>query len=377
VGSCYSDAVLKIWEDGVINHGAGHAQFHVQGYWDHQDSLSIDHTMVATGNEVVKRLRDDPRVEAAATRLKFEGIISAGAKTIYFLGHGIDPDVELKVAPDTFNPEADAGKFIDNAQKDGIVVGKGLAETLGIKVGSEASLMVNTLEGSVNGVDVRIRGIMDNPVPTLSKRLMYMHLDQGQKSIWIQDRFTEIAVRLKEGVDVEDWVEDNQKLAADHNLELRGWWQIDPYIKNAQKIWDSVIGVISFLLFVSAGIGVLNIVFMLVAERTVEIGTLMALGARPKDIKTLFTLEASIFGVFGGLVGAVVGNIAIVAMDIAGITFDSPFGSGSFDMHPKISLAVTGVVFLGAIAICYLSAMAPARKAASVEPVTAFRGQVT
>ena len=116
---------------------------------------------------------------------------------------------------------------------------------------------------------------------------------------------------------------------------------------------------------------------MLVAERTVEIGTLMALGAKPGDIKTLFTLEASIFGVIGGLLGALVGNAAVIAMDISGITFASPFGSGSFVMHPKISTAVTLVVFFGAIAICYISAIAPARKAASVEPVTAFRGQVT
>ena len=66
IGSCYSDAVLKIWEDGVINHGAGHAQFHVKCYWDQQDSLVMENTMVGTGNQVVAQLQLDFAVQGLA-----------------------------------------------------------------------------------------------------------------------------------------------------------------------------------------------------------------------------------------------------------------------------------------------------------------------
>jgi putative ABC transport system permease protein len=376
VGSCYSTAVLQIWEDGVIDHGAGHAQFHTKGYWAQQETLLIENTF-QSDNKIEPSLKNDDRVEAYARRLKFEGVISAGSKSVFFFGRGVDPKVELKVAPDTFNPDADLGSFISDDQKMGVVIGKGLAETLEIGLGDEASLMVNTLEGSINGVDVKVRGIMDNPIPALSKRLLYMHVASAQKSIWVKDRYTEIAVRLKSNVNAEDWVSANESLAKNGSMDLRGWWKIDPYVRKVQKIWDSVIGVISFLLFVSAGIGVLNIVFMLVAERTVEIGTLMAIGAKPSDIKFLFTLEAAIFGLFGGIIGALIGNITVVLMDIIGITFASPFGSGEFQMHPSISPLVTAIVMLGSIIICYISALVPSRKAASVEPVTAFRGQMT
>ena len=376
IGSSYSTAVLKIWEDGVINHGAGHAQYHKIGYWEQQDTLQEKFTFDGQSG-VGKYLEDDPKVAAFTRRLKFEGVISSGSKSVYFLGRGVDPKSELKVAPDTFNETADKGSFISEDDKMGIVIGKGLAETLEIGIGDEASLMVNTLEGSINGVDVKIRGIMDNPIPALSKRLLYMHINSAQESIWVDNKYTEIAVRLDDKAHAQKWVDSQVAKADSLGLELRGWWQIDPYIKKVQKIWDSVIGVISFLLFVSAGIGVLNIVFMLVSERTVEIGTLMAIGAKPVDIRTLFTLEAGIYGLIGGAVGALLGNVIVVTMDVVGISFDSPFGSGNFDMHPQISLPLTIIVFISAIAICYISALVPSRKAANVEPVTAFRGQAT
>jgi ABC-type antimicrobial peptide transport system permease subunit len=148
-------------------------------------------------------------------------------------------------------------------------------------------------------------------------------------------------------------------------------------IRKVERIWKSIVGVIGFLLFVSCGISVLNIVFMLVAERTVEIGTLMAIGAKGRDIRRLFTLEAVLIGGLGGLAGAIAGNAVVLAMAIVGVPFDSPFSTDDIVVHPKMSLLVTVAVALVAVVICYVSALVPARRASRVEPVVAFRGQVT
>lgn len=376
VATRYSTAVLKIWENGSIDHGTSHAQLHVQGYYDRPDVLTETITF-PDGHDIEKRLGSDGSVLAVGKRLVFEGIISSGTKTIYFLGRAVSPEAELVVSPELFHPGVDQGKFVASDAPSGVTIGKGLAETLGLKLGDEATIMAHTLTGAVNGIDVLVTGIIDFPVPAMSKRLVYMNLAQAQKGLKIPGRYSELAVRLKPGVDPGPWVEALRADAENAKLDLRGWWQIDPVIVKVKEIWDSVVGVIIVLLFVSAAISVLNIVFMLVAERTVEIGTLMAIGARPRDIRTLFTLEASLIGAIGGAIGAVLGNLALLAMDLVGVPFDSPFSGGVLLVHPKVSVVATLAVGAVAILICYVSALAPARKAAYVEPVVAFRGQIT
>jgi putative ABC transport system permease protein len=177
-------------------------------------------------------------------------------------------------------------------------------------------------------------------------------------------------------VDADLWVASKKPDIKGFGAELRGWWEIDTIIRNVEKIWSSIIGVIAFLLFVSAGISVLNIIFMVVAERTIEIGTLMAIGAKAADIRRLFTCEAAIIGVVGGIGGIFVGNLVVVVMGLIGVPFDSPFSSGFITVYPKVNVFETLVVFIGAIAICLVAAFFPARKAAKVEPVRAFKGQV-
>lgn len=380
VATRYSNAVLKIWQDGAIDHGAGHAQYHAPDYYKNPDIISEKVTLPET-NAVAEALAKDPSVAAFSRRLVFEGIISSGRKTVYFLGRAVDPEKELQVSPGIFVAKdkggGDEGSFVSGAVPNGIAIGRGLAETLGLKVGDEATLMTHTLTGAVNGIDVKVVGIVNPPMPALSKRLVYMHIDQGQRSIKIPGRLSELAVRLVPGTDAEKWVAASQAGAAAAGMDLRGWWQIDPMIREVERIWDSVVGVISVLLFISAGISVLNIVYMLVMERTTEIGTLMAIGARPRDIRRLFTLEAALIGLIGGAIGAFLGNLYVLGMDLIGVPFDSPFGGGKLTVHPTMSLVVTVFVFFGAIVICYVSALAPSRKAAHVEPVVAFRGQIT
>lgn len=376
VGTRYSTAVLRIWEEGSINHGTAHAQVHASSYFDRPDVISVERT-IADSDPFQARIIDDPDVAQTAKRVIFEGIISAGSKTIYFLGRGIDPSTEVSVAPEIFQSETDEGSFISAEIPEGITIGKGLAETLNLEVGDEATLMVNTLTGAVNGVDVKVIGIVNPPLPGLSKRLVYANIDYVKQSIHLDGRFSQLAIRLKPGAKPEAFVSRHSEAAKAAGLDLRGWWDIDPMIRKVEKIWDSVVGVICFLLFVSAGISVLNIIFMLVAERTVEIGTLMAIGAKPRDIKFLFASEAVLIGFIGGGLGALIANAVITIMDQVGVPFDSPFSAGVLIVHPQVSIAVTAVIVGAGVIICYLSALAPARKAAAVEPVVAFRGQIT
>lgn len=375
IANRYSTAIMKLWQDGASDTGSAHAQLHAEGYLQKQEGVQIDLTM-EEGNAVEKAVRSDPAVEASVRRLELEGIVSTGEESIYFMGKGVEPAGELAVSPRLFT-DNDEGRFVNDSDKSGIVIGKGLAESLHLKLGDEVTLITQTVQGSVNGVDARIAGIVDAAIPSFSKRSLFAHIELLQKLIRMPGRYTSLAVRLKRDQNIEDWVQSYVPRVQAAKGEIRGWWKIEPMIRNVGKIWDSVVIVISSLLFVSTAISVLNIIFMMVAERTIEIGTLMAIGAKPFDVKLLFSLEASLIGVFGGLAGAVFGNLVVFLMDVFGVPFKSPFGAGLLIVHPKMSAGITLLVFSVAVVICYVSALAPARKASAVEPVRAFRGQIT
>lgn len=372
----YSEALLSIWENSSIDRGNGHAQIHAPKYYDHPDVLSEEIAM-KEGQAVEGDLRADPGVDVVSRRLNFEGVISSGSKTVYFLGKGVVPETERKACPALFKDDGDQGEFVNAGIENGIVIGKGLADTLELKVGDEASLLIHTMSGAVNGVDVKVVGIMNMPIPAMSKRLLMMNIGYAQKFIDLPGKYTELVIRLKPGVDPDQWVPAFAPKVAGHQLDLRGWWVIDPFVRKLKKIWDSIVGVISSLLFISAAIAVLNIVFMMVAERTIEIGTLMAIGAKPRDVRTMFTLEAALIGLLGGAFGSIVSNILLQIMNVMGVRFQSPFGTGIITAHPSVSLVVSLAISGIAILICYVSALAPARKASHVEPVVAFRGQIT
>jgi putative ABC transport system permease protein len=375
IANRYTAAVMKLWQDGAADTGTGHAQLHAAGYWQKSEGVQLDLTL-AEGNEAETMVRGDSAVLASVRRLELEGIVSTGEDSMYFVGQGVEPENERAVSPRLFTKN-DEGAFVSDSDKSGVVIGKGLAESLKLEIGDEITLVTQTVQGSVNGIDGKVVGIVDAAIPSFSKRVVLTHIELLQRLIRMPGRYTELAVKLKPGVDPERWVALKDGGVAKAGVEMMGWWQVEPVIRNVGKIWDSVVAVITFLLFLSTALSVLNIIFMMVNERTVEIGTLMAIGARPGDVRLLFALEASLIGLAGGVLGSILGNVLIFVMDTYGLPFESPFGGGQIIVHPKMHLGVTLVIFVVAVAVCWLASIAPARKASRVEPVRAFRGQIS
>ena len=379
VTSRYSTAAISLWAQAASDTGLGHAQIHVEGFLKDSESLSESLTFPES-SPFMTSLSTDPAISVVAPRLNFEGVISARDQTRYFIGTAVHPELELRVSPALFNPmrpgTLDRGEFINPREKAGIVIGRGLAEMLKLDLGDEVTLLTTTVTGGLNGVDGVVRGIIDVPLPSFSKRAVYLRLDYAQQLLRLPGRITEASVRLHDPATAESWVALNSPRARSEKLDLKGWWQIDVIIRRIEAIWNSVVGLISFLMFMSSALSVLNIIFLLVAERTVEIGTMMAIGARARDIRILFCIEGAMIGLIGGLSGVIVANLIVATMGAIGIPLQSPFSSGVYVLHPSVSTGLSLAILTGSVIVCVLASLAPAQKAASVEPVKAFRGQI-
>lgn len=143
-----------------------------------------------------------------------------------------------------------------------------------------------------------------------------------------------------------------------------------------QKIFNKVLlgfhiflGIIGGMTLLIAGVGVANIMYVAVKERTREIGIKMALGAKRFQIMSQFLLESLLIAILGGGLGIVISIIIVKIWSAIPVQADWMQWLGK----PVISLeiAVITAVILGAIGI--LSGIFPSRKAATVNPVESLR----
>ena len=117
---------------------------------------------------------------------------------------------------------------------------------------------------------------------------------------------------------------------------------------------------VASIVFIVGGIGIMNVLFVSVKERTKEIGILKALGCSKKDILMEFLFEANFISTFGGIIGAVIGSFLIPTITyVTGMRVE-PSTLG--DALALIFAVLTGTVF----------GFYPAYKASSLIPIEAL-----
>ena len=147
------------------------------------------------------------------------------------------------------------------------------------------------------------------------------------------------------------------------------------YIKSQLAIFNiigAVVGGIGGIALIVAAVGVVNTMVMAILERTREIGVMRAVGAKRSTVSRLFTIEASVLGFLGGLVGLGIGYALIL---IANPIINKQLKVNSIKTHNIVALPLW--LFVSVIAVTtligMLSGMYPARRAAKLDPVEALR----
>jgi ABC-type antimicrobial peptide transport system permease subunit len=136
---------------------------------------------------------------------------------------------------------------------------------------------------------------------------------------------------------------------------------------------QALLGSVGGLALLVAALGVANTMMMAIYERTREIGVLKALGASAGEIRRLFTVEAGMIGLIGGVFGLIFGSLLGKAIDWIGHRYlinEGITGVGPLSVVPWW-LALGAVAFAAIIGI--LAGLYPAARAARLDPVTALR----
>jgi putative ABC transport system permease protein len=195
---------------------------------------------------------------------------------------------------------------------------------------------------------------------------------RAAKNVLQTDEIKYIIVRVyeideAEGIaeEIEEVINDNHGLD-DFAMAMTMGSMLDQ-IGDIFNIIRGVLVVIASIALIVASIGIMNTMLMSVMERTHEIGVMKAIGAKSRDVLSLFLLESSIVSLVGGVAGCVLGwVVAIVISSVA-----SMMSGLEIAAVVKLEVLVGGIAV--AVIVGVLSGFYPARKASKMSPVEAVR----
>jgi putative ABC transport system permease protein len=198
------------------------------------------------------------------------------------------------------------------------------------------------------------------------------------KAIWGHKYLDNIVYQPKDPSQIEEVKEKVSEV-------MGSKYKFDPKDKQALWLWDVIegqkvfgkvifgfqifLGIIGGMTLLIAGVGVANIMYVAVRERTREIGIKMALGAKRFQIMSQFLLESLLIAILGGALGVIFSVILVKIWGAIPVKADWMQWLGKPTISVEIAL-ITALI-LGAIGM--LSGIFPSRKAASVNPVESLR----
>ena len=354
----------------------GHIQIHKKGYIASVDNLPLDKNLHKKQIEKVLEVLDhNPYVESYTFRIKLGGMFSNYISSTNIRLNAIDPQREQSTLPLFEKRIMQAEPHL--LHKGEMLIPELLAKGMKVKKGDTAVLVVNNQQGSVNGLNLKVTGIVE-PISGPGGRDGYFHIEDAKKILRITEaEVSEIVIRIKDVSKLQEAMKSMQSLALIKNqkdkpvFEIHAWTKLSPFY-NIIKMLNLMDISIKIILISIVLISILNVMIMSVYERIKEIGTIAAMGTPPSTIVKLFLTEGFMLGVFGAIVGSVISFIIVKVIDTIGIRF--AFGRQSeLVLHPSLQMSDIISVSIIVIIIALIASISPAFKAAKLNPVDALR----
>jgi putative ABC transport system permease protein len=295
--------------------------------------------------------------------------IEFNSKIRYFMVGGL-PIKGIDLLVESVGYKIDEGRFLEKEDLGRVLVGSGYKGNFfkkPVRVGDKIT---------INGKDFKVVGVLQSVGSPTYDNLIYMSEPDFRDLFNIPSRIDEIIVQVKPGTDLEKVANDTKKKLENY----RGVTDktVDFTISTPEELIGSVSTILNiitaFLLGVAGisllvgGIGIANTMYTSVLERTKEIGTMKAIGAKNSDILLIFVIESGMLGLIGGVIGIILGYgigklVEIIAVQALGTNL--------------LRIATPWYLIVGCLLFAFLigafSGFFPARQASKIKPADTLR----
>ena len=247
--------------------------------------------------------------------------------------------------------------------------------------GARLELLSSSSRGAPNVAALNVVAAEDQVFKELDEVAVLVHLGHAQRLVFGRSppQATAVMVLLPRTGDLDAATRRLQQivdsLPGGKALAVRSFVELNPFYAQSEQLFDFIFGFIFVLIGGIVLFTVNNTMNTAVVERTVEIGTLRAIGLRQSGIRRLFLLEGFMLGCAGAATGIVMAVLLGQVVNLSGLTWLPPGSSERLPLQLRV-LGDAGIVAgtaLGLIAIATLSAWWPAWRAAQLKIVEALR----
>lgn len=357
--------------EGTIQFQSGHIQVVRPGYFSQGAANPLSY-LLPQDARVAKTLEATPGVTLVAPRLKLTGLISHGETTVAFLGEGVIPAKEEKLSKAL---NIVAGRALSAPDAAEVLLGRGLAQNLGVQPGDTVALLVTASGGGINAIEARVAGLFTSTSQAYDNSALRLPLRQAQTLLRAQGAHLWL-VLLDETERTDAFL--NQFRASfpetENALEFVPWYAHADFYNKTVALFSRQIDVLRLIIGVIIVLSISNMLVMNVMERIGEIGTLLAIGLKRRKILRMFAAEGLVLGVLGGLTGVALGYALAELISAIGIPMPPPPGMDKgYTGAIRVTPALLGAAFLIASLTTLLAGLYPAWKASRQQIVDALR----
>ncbi len=347
-----------------------------------------DLLVVRRGDETVtfERTREKlkeilPDLTGVTPFITLEAIVVGQGKLNGVVIQGVDPETVDSVLQ--IRSRVIKGKFeigVEGDQPAKALVGKALAKRFGLDVGktfravlpkpsaSDTSAFVSSVASFV------VTGIIDFGKADYDERTIVTSLHQARVLGSIQAPFTGLRLKLRDSGRA-------QEAATDLTRALGPSWWITDWSEGNRNFFRAIkyeriaIFFVIFIMVIAASFNVASNIFIGVLRRTSEISILRALGFSKRDVATLFRMQGLLFGIVGTFVGLLFG-VLLAGLFLWAQTALNLLPAEVYKLNRigvEFNLVDISIVVVAAVMICVLASLAPAARAAQMDPVEGLR----
>jgi ABC-type lipoprotein release transport system permease subunit len=356
----------------AINVLGGNIRVHAAGYQANIASSPL--LPLPNDTAVIQAAQALPNVVAASRRINTGGLASnpEGAFGVSIIA--IEPAQEAPLS--LIAKHVGEGRFLNASDGDNVLIGRGLALLMNVKVGDKFTLVGRSTHNQMRQRTMTIIGIYDLGLSSIEKKTLYISLGEAQSLYDLPGQSTEVVISLKKLGQESAVIASLTPVLPGYEFE--SWAQSFPDLQQALQTKGGAMQIFSIIILMIAGIGILNLLLMAVYERTREIGLLGAMGLRPGQIMILFLTEGALLGLVGVAAGAILGLASNGILGVVGLDY-SQFANLSDYMalisgkvYPSLSMGTIFTRGLPVLIIAILASYYPAREAARREPAAAL-----
>lgn len=314
-------------------------------------------------------LENSEGVKLISPRMDISGLITNGKVSTIFISEGIRPG-DMKIIRGKYS---DLPGMLDEENPIGGAVSEELASLLGLKIGDDAVLMLTTLDGQINALDLNVAETYNTGNVGTNDKYVLLPFSYAQE-IYDHKGASRIIVLLDD-ISLIPAVMDNmrkQLSVIGLEVDIKTWKEMSGFYKQVRTMFDMIFMFIFIIVLIIVVMSILNTMGMSVMERTSEIGTMRSLGMRSYKVLSIFSVEGMLLAAIGCAIGFVLTYTIAEFINYMGIRYVPPSSSDPVLLTIELRNVEIITTFGFMVVLGLVASVIPARKASKINIVDAL-----